>query len=334
MRKILYLFFALILVSCSKNETIVDTTNTTIQSQKTERSNQPDLVYHYNGQAFPVYYNNNDKSALREDENKRALDKIFAEGKGIVSFIFSNQPDNYNFLFDSEYEAYDYLEKNGEPLIGRKFKLAHRIDELREYLTIKYGNDIDYNSSPIYQDALDRIKDIYEELKIAEELPRSLEDFIGVRESNQTNQRNHYLLRVFEHDNMGGSELDIETATNTVTWTHGAWGCYRTTANPDLSQEFQPNGNNWDGCISSFCLKYVDGADAVCYGLYKDPLYAQYACSRHRLVIREGEEIEEFCVRSLNDRVWHFACGHMNDQISSIRIKVAWHGCSLDWSDL
>ncbi|WP_052595648.1 hypothetical protein [Aureispira sp. CCB-QB1] len=328
MKKILYLFCVLgVTLACSKQES-TNLTNNVPQA----RNSSADVVYYYKGKTYPLHFLEGNTGNFVEDENLEALE-LATKGKPLTSFEFSYHPSNHHFLFDSEFEAYDYVEKNGYPLIGRKFKLAHRIDELRILLLNKYGERLDFNNPNIYTEALQHIKGIYTELKIANDLPKRIEDFIGKKEAHK-NQRSGPLMQVFVHDNMQGNMLDIETAPNTVTWTHGAWGCYRTTANPDLSKEFQANGNNWDGCISSFCVNYVDGADGVCYALYKDTHYAQYACSRHKMVIREGQGIQEACIPSLTNRVWMPLCGHMNDQISSIRIKVAWQGCPLDWSDL
>lgn len=325
----MYLFLILgIILACSKEEQVSNVAKNAAHS----RNNQADVVYYYKEKSYPLYFQEGSTEEFVEDETLEAFNQI-TEGKALASFEFSYQPKNHLFLFDSEFEAYDYVEKNGYPLIGRKFKLAHRIDELRELLLNKYGERLDFNNPSIYAEAMQHIEEIYAELKIANDLPKRIEGFIGVKEENK-NQRFGPLMQVFVHNNMQGNMLDIESAPNTVTWTHGAWGCYRTTANPDLSKEFQANGNNWDGCISSYCVNYVDGADGVCYALYKDSHYAQYACSRYKLVITEGMGITESCIPSLTNKVWAPFCGHMNDQISSIRIKVAWQGCPLDWSDL
>lgn len=329
MKNILYLFLTLgILISCSKEEQVTNVTKNTVDS----RSNQADVVYFYKDKHYPLYLVEGSTEEFVEDKNLEALNQITA-GKALASFEFSYQPENHHFLFDPEFEAYDYVEKNGYPRIGRKFKLAHRIDELRELLLNKYGERLDFNNPSIYAEAMQYIEAIYAELNIANDLPKRIEDFIGIKEENRT-QRFGPLMEVAVNNNMFGNILDLETAPNTVTWTHGAWGCYRTTANPDLSQEFQTNGNNWDDCISSFCVHYVNGADGVCYALYKDSHYAQYACSRHKMVIRVEHGIIESCIPSLNNRVWAPFCGHMNDQVSSIRIKIAWQGCDLDWDDL
>lgn len=329
MKKILYLFLTLgILVACSKEEQV----GNAIQSTTASRSHQADVVYFYKDKRYPLYLVEGSTEEFVDDENLEALNQITA-GKALASFEFSYQPENHHFLFDSEFEAYDYVEKNGYPRIGRKFKLAHRIDELREFLLNKHGERLDFSNPSIYADAMQRIEEIYAELNIANDLPKRIEDFIGVKEENR-NQRFGPLMEVAVHNDMFGDILDLESAPNTVTWTHGAWGCYRTTANPDLTQEFQTNGNNWNDCISSYCAHYVDGARAVCYALYKDSHYAQYACSRQKLDVHVGEGIQEFCISSLRNRVWAGLCGHMNDQVSSIRVKVIWQGCTITWSDL
>lgn len=325
----MYLFLILgIIFACSKEEQISNVATNTAHL----RNNQADVVYFYKDKSYPLYFKEGSTEEFVKDENLEALNLI-TEGKPLADFEFSYQPKNHHFLFDSEFEAYDYVEKNDYPLIGRKFKLAHRIDELRELLLNKYGEDLDFSNPSIYSESMQRIEEIYAELKIANDLPKRIEEFIGIKEENR-NQRSGPLMQVFVDNNMQGDMLDLETAPNTVTWTHGAWGCYRTTANPDLTQEFQTNGNNWNDCISSFCCNYVDGARAVCYASYKDAHYAQYACSRQKLDVLIGEGIQEFCVPSLRNRVWAGLCGHMNDQVSSIRVKVVWQGCNITWSDL
>lgn len=325
----MYLFLILgIVFACSKEEQVTNVAKNTTHS----RSNQADVVYFYKEKSYPLHFKDGSTEEFIQDENLDALNQVTA-GKPLASFEFSYHPQNHHFLFDSEFEAYDFVEKNGYPLIGRKFKLSHRIDELRELLLKKYGERLDFNNTAVYTEAMQHIENIYAELNITNDLPKRIEDFIGIKETNR-NQRFGPLMQVFVDNNMQGEMLDIESAPNTVTWTHGAWGCYRTTANPDLTQEFQSNGNNWNDCISSFCCNYVDGARAVCYASYKDSHYAQYACSRQKLDVYVGEGIQEFCIPSLRDRVWAGLCGHMNDQVSSIRVKVIWQGCTITWSDL
>jgi hypothetical protein len=104
-------------------------------------------------------------------------------------------------------------------------------------------------------------------------------------------------------------------------------------ANPDLTLEFQTNGNNWNDCISSKCLSYIQGADAMAEGYYKDSHFGVYACGYQVFTYRaNGVNYYPPCF-NFRTYPWHDKlgwCGHINDQVSSIRIKAVWEGCYTD----
>lgn len=320
-----------IVFSCSKKEAELVRTEA-VQETTARNTPKPDVVYHYQGKAYPLYYEEGSTTEVIQDENALALEALSGTSN-FVTFLLPDKPAGHYYLFDSEFDGYDYMEKNDEdPLIGRRFKVSLRIDELRTRLLKKYGTDIDYSNSSIYADALEGVEAIYEELQINKDLPRDLEQFIGIKGGQLSHQRNP-VLTVYEHDNYSGSELVVETAPNTVTWNYGDWNCFTMAANPDLSLEFQTNGNNWNDCISSKCSNYIIGADAMAVGYYKDKDYAVYSCGFAVQIIKKNNinASPGLCFSMLNS-LWvrgHF-CGHMNDQISSLRIKAIWDGCYSD----
>lgn len=293
------------------------------------------MVYHYQGKAYPLYYAEGSTTEVVQDENALALDALSGTSS-FVTFLLPDKPAGHYYLFDSEFDGYDYIEKNEKPLIGRRFKVAHRIDELRESLLIKYGELLDYNNPTVYEDARLGVQVIYDELKIDKDFPRDLETFIGTDGGQLSPQRNS-VLTVYADANYSGSELCVETAPNTVTWNYGDWDCFTMAANINLTLEFQPNGNNWNDCISSKCFNYVDGADAMSVGFYKDSDYAVYGCAYNVQFFYSttANPIPGWCYNML-DQPWVGGpyCGHMNDQISSIRIKAIWQGCPIEFSDM
>jgi hypothetical protein len=317
----LFLFAICIAVwACSKEEQLVKAT-TNSSGTKT-----PDVVYHYKGKEYPLYLIKGSMNEFIQDENTKALDQIVGSVSGMGTFTFSDKPANHFYLFDSEFDGYDYIEKNGKPLIGRKFKHAYRIDELRDRLWEKYGEDINYTNPAIYADALAGIEAIHAELKIDTDLPRDLEFYIGEKTTGQNGQRSP-LMTLYENTNFGGSSLNVETASNTSTWTHGPYNCYRTTANPDLAQV------SWNDRASSSITSFQSGADAVGYAYYKDTNYARYFCGLYLSIIYSGGS----GIPDMTQTAWSnfpLFCTTMNDQISSVRIKVIWQGCTVDFSDI
>jgi hypothetical protein len=111
-------------------------------------------------------------------------------------------------------------------------------------------------------------------------------------------------------------------------------------ANPDLTLEFKPDGTNWNDCISSKCLSYIQGADAIGEGYYKDSHFGVYACGQVVQITRHYD-LNAYPGLCFNFPTVTYGsgpfCGHPNDQISSIRIKAIWSGCytsDRDFNDL
>jgi len=320
-----------IVFSCSKKEAELATTEaveTTARNTPT-----PDVVYHYQGKTYPLYYQEGSTTEVVQDENALALEALSGRLGDFVTFKFSNQLGNHLYWFDTEFDGYDYMEKYGKkPIIGRRFKVGVRIDELRNELLNKYGENLDYTNPSVYADALEGVEAIYEELKISGDLPRDLEAYVG-KKGGQLSINRTPVLKVYEHSNYTGSEMTVETALNTVIWTYGAHGCNTMAANPNLTLEFQPNGNNWNDCISAQCFNYVDGADAMAIGHYKDTDYAVYGCAV-KIETFDYTISSDWCYSMFN-RDWNGGfCSHMDNQISSIRIKAIWQGCPINFNDM
>ncbi len=324
----------LLLVACSKEPTVSTTTPVT-----TNKNNQADVVYYYKEQAYPLYLEEGSTEDFVEDENFVALQQATAQSP-IVTFHYSDKPLNHVYLFDSEFEGYDYMEKHdANPLLGRKFKISLRIDELRERLMAQFGANLDFKNAAVAQAAQQGVAAIYEELHINLPLPNDLEAFIGItadafaRPKTGSGITSNPVLTVWEHDDAQGSEMYVEQAPNTVIWNYGPWNCFTMAANPDLTLEFQTNGNNWNDCISSKCLSYIQGADAMAEGYYKDSHFGVYACGYQVFTYRaNGVNYYPPCF-NFRTYPWHDKlgwCGHINDQVSSIRIKAVWEGCYTD----
>ncbi|MFK7798106.1 MAG: hypothetical protein AB8E82_11680 [Aureispira sp.] len=322
----------LLLIACNK-EQAVETVATT------EKSNQADVIYYYKEQAYPLYLEEGSTADFVQDENFVALQQATAQSP-IVTFHYSDQPLNHVYLFDSEFEGYDYMEKHhANPLLGRKFKISLRIDELRERLIAQYGEILDFKDGAVAQAAQQGVAAIYEELHINLPLPNDLEAFIGISNDNFVRPKtgsaisSNPVLTVWEHDNLGGAEMYVDQAPNTVIWNYGDWNCFTMAANPDLTLEFKPDGTNWNDCISSKCLSYIQGADAMSEGYYKDSHFGVYACGFVvQLTKKTNLNAYPGACFNMRSQQWvrgHF-CGHINDQISSIRIKAIWEGCYED----
>ncbi|MFK7799099.1 MAG: hypothetical protein AB8E82_16725 [Aureispira sp.] len=285
MKQLLLVSLCLLLAACNK-EQIVETAATT-----TSKSNKADVIYYYKEQFYPLYLEEGSTADFVQDENFVALQQVTASSP-VVTFHYSDQPLNYVYLFDSEFEGYDYMEKHdANPLLGRKFKISLRIDELREGLIAQFGEALDFKNAAIAQAAQQGVAAIYDELHINLPLPSNLEAFIGTNSDNFVRPKtgsgitSNPVLTVWEHDDAQGSEMYVEQAPNTVIWNYGAFDCFTMAANPDLTLEFQTNGNNWNDCISSKCLSYIQGADAMVEGYYKDSHFGVYDCGIRYLFI-------------------------------------------------
>jgi hypothetical protein len=318
--------FCLLAMACTKHQELAPTT--------TQKSAQADLVYYYKETAYPLYLSEEEGEVqVIEDATYQAL-QAATNDRPLVTFTFSDQPSNHYYLFDSEFEGYDYMEQNdANPFIGRKFKVSLRIDELRTALTTQFGAPLDFKNTAVVNAAQQGIAAIYEELHINAPFPNDVEAFLGMVTDGFKRPKTLTsipVLSVWEHSNTGGSVLHVEQGNNTVIWNYGAFDCFTMAANPDLTLEYKPVGSNWNDCISSKCLSYIQGADAIAEGYYKDSHYGVYGCGFAVQITRKNN-LNAYpgpCF-DMRDQNWvrGFFCGHMNDQISSIRIKAIWENC-------
>lgn len=169
------------------------------------------VVYHYKGVAYPLFYKEGFVGEFVEEDNYWAV-AAWIESADLTPFIFSDQPTNHLFYFDSEFEGYDYYEQQVDALLGRRFKNALRIDELRDQLMATYGMPLDFRNPALYAAAHAGIEAIRAELEIISPFPDDVSRYIGVPEGSlsQSNGRNIPVFTVYEHDNQGGHLLDIE----------------------------------------------------------------------------------------------------------------------------
>lgn len=98
------------LVSCSKEQAAVPSTTVIAPSQENSLLPTSDVVYHYQGRAYPLFFKEGSTEDFIEDEHYWAV-ADWLEGTDLVPFIFSNQPQNHIFYFNNEFEGHDYVEK-------------------------------------------------------------------------------------------------------------------------------------------------------------------------------------------------------------------------------
>ncbi|WMX16331.1 hypothetical protein [Aureispira sp. CCB-E] len=267
------------------------------------------------------------------DKNFEAFSSATLGREDLVGFKMPNHSNDHLFLFDSEFEGYDFLEKDFNALIGRKFKFSHRIDQLREDLTKKYGESINYQDKAIYDEILASIKAIYDELHYIGDLPRDLEAFVGIKAQQFHAGRSHVLI-VYEHQGGNGASLQIETAATTNIWNYGPHDCYTMAALPDLGLETMSGSTSWNEQISSRNFQYVSGADAMGIGYYKHRYYLATGCNYIVEIISPNSGYQAPILMDFDFNWPGFLnglfCGPIQDNISSISVKAIWQGCYTD----
>ncbi len=338
-KSIWMLLLALSIASCSKNQKLDSDDQISIKElEKVDHY----VTYIYQGTKYKTQVS--EDGVLLPDEQSRALEKAVGT-RETVSFSFSSQPEHHVFLFHSEMEGYKYMEKNDDRKLARQFQVSHATNLLRDQLINKYGiENLDFNNPQISQEAKAGVAAIYAEFKLKGEAPQNVEQFIGKLErksaasAQAVQDRSNGLLRAWEHDDYLGAMFDIETAPNVWIWTHGDWNCYKTYAAADLNWNYKPDNTSWNDCISSAQFNFQAGADGVAYGFYKNPHYTINGCTHHILVVTRSEW-QNGIVNGLIPRMrrpkWRGAfCGHMNDQISALRVQIVWQGCQFDFGDM
>lgn len=294
---------------------------------------------HYEGKEYVLTFTEDGQNVV-SDENFKAFNNATSGKEGLVGFKMPNHSNNHLFLFDSEFEGYDFLEKDFDALIGRKFKFSHRIDQLREELIRKYGEPINYQDQAIYNEILASIKTIYKELHYTGDLPRNLEAFVGIKAQQFHAGRSHVLL-VYEHRGGNGASLQVETASNTSIWNYGPDDCYTMAALPDLGLETMSGSTSWNDQISSRNFQYVSGAEAMGIGYYKHRYYFASGCNHIVEIISPKSGYQAPILKDFNYN-WPgilngLFCGSIEDNISSLSVKAIWEGCYNDdtqFSDL
>lgn len=326
-------FASLLLGACTKeiDETISTQRHTTSLSREgVDKSNV--LFCHYEGNKYELIPTEDGKSIL-PNKNFEAFSNAISNKEGLTGFKMPNYANNHLFLFDSEFEGYDFLEKKFDALIGRKFKFSYRIDQLRENLISKYGETINYQDQIIYNEVLTSIKSIYEELHYTGDLPRNLEAFIGIKGQQFHSGRSHVLL-VYEHLGGNGASLQIETASNTSIWNYGHDNCYTMAALPDLGLETMNSSTSWNDQISSRNFQFVSGAEAMGIGYYKHRYYFVSSCNHIVEIISPKSGYQAPILENFNYNWPGFLnglfCGSIEDNISSISVKAIWENCYND----
>ncbi|MGH1335802.1 MAG: hypothetical protein ACRBFS_06710 [Aureispira sp.] len=334
MRAIIYWNVLLLgFVSCSKEQPVIPPITTISPPQESSALTTADVIYHYQGEAYPLSFKEGSTDDFVVDDNYLAV-ADWLEGADLVPIIFSNQPQNHIFYFDSEFEGHDYVERHFDALLGRKFKHALRIEELRDQLITTYGLPLNYRNPILYAAAHTGIEEMREELDITSPFPNDIASYIGVPEGSLSNARTP-VFTVYDHDNQGGASLNIENGVHTDIWTYGTHNCFTMAAHPDLWTEPRGSGYTWSDCISSRCLQFPVGADGVVTGYYNHANFPKTGCAYliHLINRRQGDTFAT-CFNFRDQPFGGQLCGHMNDKLTSIRIKAAWQGCPIDYSNV
>ncbi len=283
----------LLAMACNKS------TETTVIKEEalSTKSAEADLLYHYKGQTYGLFYQEGSTEAVIEDDNYYALQTATAQ-RNIVTFTFNDKPSHHFYLFDSEWEGYDYMEQHdASPFIGRKFKVSLRIDELRTALMAQFGEPLDFKNTAVATAAQQGVEALYEELHINTPFPSNLAAFLGIateefkRPKSPKNLNGPPVLSVWEHSNAGGSVLYVEQGTHTYIINYGDYDCFTMASNPNLTIENKPINSDWNDCISSQCLSYIQGAEAMGVGYYKDTHFGVYSNGYRILIYRANGTI-------------------------------------------
>lgn len=305
-----------------------------------QTENYKTITYVYNGNEYAIKID--EKRNLIPTEESECLQNLLSQQSDATSFSFGFNPEKKVFIFNSEMDGYKYIEENKDKELGRKFQVAHATNLLRDELIKKYGTpDIDYTNPQIYTEALAGIEEIYRVFKIAGDIPRDLEFFMGKLERNDPNQgnsRSNGLFRLWEHANLQGEMFDMESEPNVWSWTHGNWNCYKTYQAADLNWNYRQNNQSWNDCMSSACLARQQGADAVAFGFFRHPHFTSYGCDAHITYYTLADWQQYGNVDCINNLYYqdyvNLFCGNMENNLSSLKMKIVWQGCPLDFSDM
>ncbi len=325
----------LCLHACSKE---VNTDIQTLETPEAEAVERPAIsatTYIYKEKTYKV---NIDKEGNPiETEESEALRELLSNQSDATSFSFGTNTQETVYIFDSEMDGYKYIEEKQDKRLGRKLQVGHATDLLRDQLIAKYGSeDLDYSNPLIYEEARKGIEAIYTEFKIVGEVPRDVEHFMGKLETNNSEtNRISSIFRLWEHPNSQGEMFDLVNEPNVAAYTHGDWNCFRTYIARDLNLNFRQSGQSWNDCFSSACMSYQPGSDAAAFAFYRHPHVNSY-CDKRILTAKKTEWYNgtTICMNNLFYELYSTFCGNMENNISSVRVKIIWQGCPLDFTDV
>lgn len=267
------------------------------------------------------------------------LENEVAHETDLTAFSFSGKDQHKQYLFSSEMAGYKYIEDHIDKSTGRQLQVEHATNLLRDKLLQQYGAPVDYKNPQIYATAKAGIDQIYQDFKIASTPPTNVADFMGELRTNPPNNKstNNNSWRLWEDAIQNGDMFDIETEPNVWSWVHGEWDCNITYAAMSLDWNYRQNGQTWNDCISSYCLRYQPGADAMCFGMYKDGFLQQGLCKKYVYYIYSSDWYNGLVVPCQNDltglHFGSFLCSNLHDDISSLRMQVVWEGCPVSFHD-
>ena len=322
----LLLFSSVILYSCTKQ-----LENTPVN----QCDDCQQTTYYYNGKNYTL--STTKEGTVHKDQNYEAFYEATKGREGLVEFAFG---DDKVYFFDSEYDGYQYVEDNHDKLLGRKFKLSYRIEELRNEFKETYGDQIDYTNPEIKNEINTKIKGIFAEQHFTGELPQDLEAFLGIRQSQFSANRS-CIFNLYEHSYQGGASLCVETAPTANMVTYGPYDCYTMASISDLGLENLNGGTSWNDQASSAYVNYVSGADAMAVGFYKHRYFLATSCNSkvyfmspnnapfsNNLYVTDMSAGGVFFDISPQEPYPAWWCGTMNDAVSSVKVLAVWSGCS------
>lgn len=292
-------------------------------------------TYYYNGKDYTL--STTKEGTMFQDQNYDAFYEATEGREGLVEFSFG---DEKVYFFDTEYDGYQYVEDNHDKLLGRKFKLSYRIEELSNEIRAAYGDEIDYTNPAIKKEIDVKIKSIFAEQHFTGELPQDLEAFLGIQQSQFAADRS-CIFNLYEHTYQNGASLCVETASTANVVTYGPYNCYTMASISDLGLETMSGGTSWNDQASSAYVNYVSGADAMAVGFYKHRYFLATSCNStvyfmspnnapfsNNLYVTDMSAGGVFFQQSKDERHPAWWCGTMNDAISSVKVLAVWSGCS------
>ena len=280
-----------------------------------------------------MYFNDASENAepINSDVAKE-LEVLIGNNENVTSSRFGTDPHTV-YIFDNEDELYSEIEKKDKK-IGRKLHFFYRLEQIQDYLTLKYGVMLDYRNEDLINELRLRLNSAYAEFKVVQLVPVDLTNFFHTYQPGEVSFNNHsrgLVHQFWEHENYTGQSF-IGENVGTFT-TYGPFGCYTTCSISDL-QNVPKGSGNFNDCITSFKFNNAEGADATALVFHKNSNFSDAPCAKEAWVTNGSTIAPSVFIKNFVGYYWCVFGGKMNDNTSSIRSKACWKGCSIDFDDV